>query len=61
MDPVAETVELYRLTDEIYPTVAAQKDGLLASDVIPGFEIAVRAIFDAVENLAALRGLLGGV
>ena len=61
VDPVAETVELYRLTDEIYPVVAAQNDGLLASDVLPGFEIPVRAIFDAVENLAALRGILGGV
>lgn len=60
IDPVAETVELYRLTDDGYPPTSAQKDGLLSSDVVPGFEVPVRAIFDEAENLAALRGILGG-
>ena len=60
IDPVAETVELYRLTDDGYPPTSAQKDGLLSSDVVPGFEIPVRAIFDEAENLSALRGILGG-
>ena len=60
IDPVAETVELYRLQDDAYPPVAAQKDGILSSDVVPGFEIPVRAIFDEAENLAALRAILGG-
>jgi hypothetical protein len=31
----------------------------LASDVIPGFTIPLRAIFDEKANLAALREILG--
>jgi Uma2 family endonuclease len=58
IDPVAESVELHRLgPDNQYPPVVRQTDGLITSDVIPGFEISVRAIFDDQENLAALRRL----
>ena len=60
IDPVAETVELYRLQDDAYPPVAAQKDGILSSDIVPGFDIPVRAIFDEAENLTALKAILGG-
>ena len=60
IDPIAETVEAYRLEEDSYPPVAAQKDAILSSDVVPGFDISVRAIFDEEENLAALRKLLGG-
>jgi Uma2 family endonuclease len=52
-------VELYRLSGSDYPSVAPQRDGLLSSEVLPGFEIPVRAIFDDQENLASLRGLMG--
>lgn len=34
--------------------------GVLSSEVVPGFEIPVRAIFDEQENLALLRRLLAG-
>lgn len=60
VDPEAETVELHRLGgNELYPPAPRQHDGDLASDVIPGFTIPVRAIFDEVENLAALKKILG--
>jgi hypothetical protein len=34
---------------------------VLSSDVVPGFEIPVRAIFDEVENMTALRTILSAV
>lgn len=55
IDPVEETVELYRLSGNAYPPVAAQNNGLLRSDVVPGFEIPVRAIFDEAENARVMR------
>ncbi len=58
VDPVVESVELYHLSGEIYPPTEAQADGVLISDVVPGFEIPVRALFDAETNLAALRSIL---
>lgn len=58
VDPVAETVEAHRLADAVYPPASRQAAGLLSSDAVPGFEIPVRAIFDEVENLAALRRML---
>ena len=59
IDPVTETVELYHLQDDAYTPTAVTKDGILSSDVVPGFEILVRAIFDEEENLAALRAIMG--
>lgn len=59
IDPDAETVELHRLDDDHYPAVPRQRDGELVSDVIPGFAIPVRAVFDETENLAALKAMLG--
>jgi Uma2 family endonuclease len=55
IDTVAETVELYRLAGDVYPPTLAQADGLLCSDVIAGFEIPVRALFDEEENTRCLR------
>lgn len=60
VDPVEETVELYRLQGEAYPPAERQKSGTLRSDVVPGFEISVRAVFDETENLTFLRKILGG-
>lgn len=58
VDPVTETVELYSLAGQSYPPVSAQAGGMLSSDVIPGFEVPVRAIFDEAENLNALRKIM---
>lgn len=55
LDPLAESVELYRLAGEAYPPVERQTEGLLCSDAIAGFEIPVRAIYDQAENLRVLR------
>lgn len=57
IDPVAETVELYRIEGDRYPAVAAQADGILSSDVVPGFELPVRAIFDEEENASVMRAI----
>jgi Uma2 family endonuclease len=57
IDPVAETVEPHRLEGDAYPPAVAQKDGLLDSQVIAGFEIPVRAIFDEAANTAAMRAI----
>ena len=61
IDTVAETVELYRLDSAVYPPVAAQADGVLCSDVVPGFEIPVRAIFDEAENARVMRQIWAGI
>lgn len=58
VDPTAETVEQYRLTAETFDLVVKVKDGPIESFIIPGFKIPVRAIFDDVENRAALQQLL---
>ena len=58
VDPAAETVELYRLQDHSYPTTIPQREGTLESEVIPGFQIPVRAIFDDATSLQALRSLM---
>lgn len=58
VDPVVESVELYRLEDDTYPPLEKRLVGILESDVVPGFEVSIRAIFDEEENLAALREIL---
>ena len=55
IDPDAETVELHRLDGDTYPPVPPQAEGLLASDVLPGFEIPVRALFEEGLNAAKMR------
>lgn len=61
IDAVAETVELHRLEGEAYPPAPAQAGGLLVSDVLAGFEIPVRAIFDETENTRLLREIWSAV
>lgn len=58
VDAVAETVELYRLQGGQYLPVNPQKNGTLASEVIAGLEIPIRAIFDEAVNLQAVREML---
>ncbi|MFZ2281955.1 MAG: Uma2 family endonuclease [Prosthecobacter sp.] len=60
IDPVADSVELYRLAGDVYPPTERQTEGLLSSDAIAGFEIPVRAIFDEGENLRVQRQILTG-
>lgn len=60
VDPDTETIEQYRLQDEVYTLVIKAKTGLIESFTIPGFTIPVRAIFDEAENRAALQTLLAG-
>ena len=55
IDTVAETVELYRLDGNTYPPVPKLAEGILSSDVVPGFELPVRAIFDEAENARVMR------
>jgi len=59
IDPVAETVELHRLPEgaDAYPAAQKQGDGVLHSEVVPGFEIPVRAIFDEEENARSMKSI----
>lgn len=58
VDPVAESVEVYRLEGSAYPPAPRLTSGVLVSDVVPGFEAPVRGLFDEDENLAHLRLIL---
>jgi Uma2 family endonuclease len=60
IDTVAETIEVYRLPSgaDAYPPAEKLSTGTFSSEVVPGFEVPVRAIFDEAENLAALRSLM---
>jgi len=59
VDPDAETVEQYLLSEGRYPaSVEPRREGVLRSEVIAGLEIPVRALFEDGANLAALRRLL---
>ena len=55
VDPVAETAEFYRLNGDAYPPVTPQTEGLISSDIVPGFEIPARAIFDEAVNAEVMR------
>jgi Uma2 family endonuclease len=61
IDPDAETVEQYLLREGRYPAAPRQRTGEITSEVVPGFAIPVRAIFDPRANLTALRRLLGSI
>ncbi len=60
VDPVAETIEQYLLHEGVYRLAVKAKTGTIASAVVPGFEIPVRAVFDGTEQLAALQAILAG-
>jgi Uma2 family endonuclease len=59
IDPESEVVEQYLLDGGHYQLAYKVGSGVLTSQVVEGFEIPVRAIFDAEANLAALRQMLG--
>jgi Uma2 family endonuclease len=58
IDPDAELVEQYLLETDAYVLRLKMNSGILTSQVVEGFTIPVRAIFDENENLAVLRKLL---
>lgn len=60
VDPDAEIVEQYEHLEGHYELRLKVNSGTLASRVVQGFEVPVRAVFDAEENVAALRRLLAG-
>lgn len=51
----AEVLEQFRLVEGRSTLRLKSGDGHARSDVVPGFVIPVRALFDAAENLATLR------
>ena len=58
VDPVAETIEQNLLQEGVYRLAVKVKTGTIASTVVTGFEIPVRAVFDGAEQLAALQAIL---
>ncbi len=60
IDPDTQTVEQYRLRADVYDLAIKAQTGELRSIAVPGFEIAVRAIFEDEVSQATLRRLLVG-
>jgi len=58
VDPDQETIEQYLLHEGVYRLVVKVKTGTIASAVVMGYEIAVRAVFERAEQLAALQTVL---
>jgi Uma2 family endonuclease len=58
VDPVADTIEQYLLQEGVYQLAVKVKTGTIASSVVVGFEIPVRAVFDGAEQLVALQAIL---
>jgi Uma2 family endonuclease len=58
VDPISEIIEQYENVDGHYKLLLKLNTGSIASRVITGFEVPIRAIFDEQEHLAALRRLL---
>ena len=58
VDPTQELVEQYVLRNAAYVLVAKTKTGTVESEIIRGFEIPVRAIFDSKEQMIALRAIV---
>ncbi|MEZ4771756.1 MAG: Uma2 family endonuclease [Bacteroidia bacterium] len=60
VDPVARSVEQYRLDAENqYELILKSGNGRIRSEAIPGFQIRIEAMFDAAINLEELGRLLG--
>ena len=58
-DPRNETVEKFIFKASRYNQARSLATGKIRSDVIAGFSISIRAIFETKANRAALRRLLG--
>ena len=59
IDAHAEIVEQYVIEDGCFQLLLKSGSGEIASRVVSGFRIPIRAIFDDRENLAVLKRLLG--
>jgi len=59
VDPKKQIVEQYILKKGKYELALKAKDGKIRSETVQGFVIPIRAIFDKLENLKALRAMLG--
>ncbi|MBI5387706.1 MAG: Uma2 family endonuclease [Verrucomicrobia bacterium] len=57
VDPDAEVIEQFVNRDGHYALLLKLNTGAITSRVVQGFTVPVRAVFDAEENLAALRKL----
>ena len=60
VDAHAETVEQYVIENGQFQLLLKSGSGQIASRIVSGFRIPIRAIFDDRENLAVLKQLLGG-
>jgi Uma2 family endonuclease len=58
IDPKTEMVEQYLLDGRKYKLQQKSGTGLIKSMAVPGFEIAIRSIFDSQENLKQLQQIL---
>ncbi|HLX62165.1 MAG TPA: Uma2 family endonuclease [Planctomycetota bacterium] len=58
IDCAAETVEQYVLRNKRFELALKSASGEVASEVITGFRIPIRAIFDMDANCAALRAMI---
>jgi Uma2 family endonuclease len=59
VDPEREFVEQYELAGDRYALRVKQTDGTLRSEIVPGFAVPVRAVFDRALNLHTLQRLAG--
>ena len=59
IDPVSEVVEQYLLADNRYELALKSSNGSIKSEVIVGFEIPIKAIFDQDLNFEVLQKLIG--
>ena len=60
IDPENERLEQYLLEGDSYQLAFKADNGVVASRVVAGFAVPVRALFDEEENLAVLAQLLVG-
>ncbi len=58
IDPDEEILEQYILKNETYTLRMKSQTGILQSEVLPGFAVPVRALFDEAEKLAAVQALM---
>ncbi len=58
IDPEQESIEQYVLHGTAYELAVKVKTGAIQSDIVSGFEIPVRAVFDGTEQIAALQAIL---
>ncbi len=58
VDAETEVVEQYVVENRAFRVLLKSGSGELASRIVAGFRIPIRAIFDSVENLATLKRMM---